>query len=359
MSPKPFWLSEYELQWARTGEVPDESSYRNHELRNQVQEKVDAINARLDTLRRDLEAISYNEDVELPLPRSPRDLGKTVGFVAEQLLSSDELADGVESRAEFLAGVVRELDTEAPHDSVTAQRGMEKRIDLMDRTVQKTRKEVKQEVSVVEDTFERFNEKDQTAERARTRIREILDAENYPVSDWVVEQISRGVLEKPEGYPLQHLDWDPVEELSKRAVLQYASEQSLSERHVLREQIGRDVRRLHKEWRGVQPVDIFEIIAERWDGRSILTADIVRETGDQDIVVAILNDLAGVTGRRETLHDRVHTDAPILAKTNSNRWEMTDYGEALVDWLFEEGLGFSSTAPEEQAEIVESLGLSD
>jgi hypothetical protein len=38
---------------------------------------------------------------------------------------------------------------------------------------------------------------------------------------------------------------------------------------------------------------------------------------------------------------------------------MTEYGKALADWLFEEGLGFSSTTSEEQVEIVEFLGLTD
>lgn len=364
MPPKPFRLSPYELQWARNGEPPDESTYRNHELRKQVQEKADLIGNRLDVLRRDLELIGLNEEIDFFLLRSPNSLGATIGEIAVNLLyEGDPLSspknpdERAELEAEFLAGVINGLDQQSPHDSATAPAAKQFREDLIDRVQQKISRELEREVAASEEWFEDvYKTREEDIQRARAFIQEVLEAGGYPSSQWVVDQIQFGLVDSPEGYPYNNQEWDPVEELSETDVLQFAKEESLPERHALRKQIDLDVERLYKEWRGIQPIDVFEVVVEQ-DSRSVFTGDIGRETGDRDSVTAILNDLAGVTGRRKSSHERVHTDAPILNKEDGNRWEVTEYGEALADWLFEAGLGFSTTAAEEQAAIAESLGL--
>ncbi|GAA0214757.1 hypothetical protein GCM10009000_031950 [Halobacterium noricense] len=356
VSSKPYHLINYEKAYAETGSAPEESSYRDHELRNRVQDKADRMDDRLLSLWEDVTSVNIHPDVSIKTDRSPRGLGELIGELVSNLLTDNTL----DSHSDFLSGVIEGLDSGAPHDHVTKSTGMEARTELLERTREKTTEQLDRQVKVTEEWFDGYINKDRNTREAREYIQEVLENNDFCSSKFVVQQIQFELLDGRDNRRQEA--WDATSALSETSILEVVERKSLEERAKLRRQIEEDVKNLHSKRRGQSRREVFEYVATQTDEQPIHTNDFVRagkRLGDRSVVVTILNDLAGKTGRRERGHDKVRSANPLLERVNGDKWQTTAYGDIIADWLFEEGLGLSDTTREEEVAVAKELEDSD
>ncbi|WP_338756338.1 hypothetical protein V9T20_02355 [Halobacterium salinarum] len=352
VSSKPYHLINYEKEYAMTGSAPEDSSYRDHELRSRVQDKADRIDDRLTSLSDDVNSISLLSDVTINTLRSPRELGNLIGEIVSDLLVDNDL----DSHSDFLSGVIEGLDSVAPHDHVTKSAGREHRTELLERTQEKTTKQLNQQVEGTEEWWDDNTTKERNTQDAREFIQRVLEHNDLCSSDFVIQQVQFEMLDGREGRRQE--EWNPKDALSEASILEIVDRESLEERAKLRRQIGEDMKNLQSERRGQSRQDVFEYIATRKEEQPIHTDDFVRagqKLGDRSVVVTILNDLAGETGRREGGYDQVRSANPLLRRIDDNEWETTAYGDIIADWLFGEGLRLPDTTKEKQVDVVKEL----
>lgn len=239
---------------------------------------------------------------------------------------------------------------------MTKLTGREYRTELLQRTREKTTKQLNQQVEGTEEWFDGYMTKDRNTQDAREYIQKVLEHNDLCSSDFIIQQVQFELLDGQHNR--RQKEWNPTNTLSEASILEVVDRESLEERAKLRRQIGEDVKNLQSERRGQSRRDVFEYIATRKDEQPIHTDDFVRagqKLGDRSVIVTILNNLAGETGRREAGYDQVRSANPLLRRISDNEWETTAYGDIMADWLFEEGLGLSNTTREEEVAIAKEL----
>ncbi|WP_154019119.1 hypothetical protein [Halococcus agarilyticus] len=321
MSEEPYRLVGYQKDYAYTGKAPEESTYRDHELREPVQSKADMVDDRIDALWSDVTLTNRLTDVTIGTRYSPHDLGCKFGEIAASLLSVKDSENSICFYSEFLTGIVEEIDEKAvPNMTVSPveKEYIDKaqfRNELLESVQKNMSTQLKNDLEDSHDRFRSYQESGEKREEVQNHIRKILENSGYDPSEYIVNKLYYTMVALPRNYPINQSNLNAKELVSESEILQAVEEEQLVERSLLRTQVSDDIDRLQKDWKNLSPRDVFEYVALQNKSQVVPKHEVVRKFKDETVTIAVLNDLAGIPDRRNHEYiDRVFEDAPLLQK---------------------------------------------
>ena len=345
MPIQPYRLNKNEKWYAKTQKPPVDSSYDSYKLKNRIQEKADLLDDRIAALESDTYDFNHLDDINFSSRHDPYTLGQKLGKIARYTLSMHD-EDVTESASDFLSGVLMGLQYRDQNGDRFGKVDQDYIEELMKQTQHKSTTELNDWATIERANYEYAYIKQPNIKQDRySHIQSILNENDVPAPVWIVRTVYREIVDTE----------DDTTTISESDVLEVVNELDLTDRKRLKDQIDYDLERLATKRRGVLPYNIFKAIATS-DDQSISMNDI-KEYGDKDVRATILNDLAGVEGRRKRGHEQVWSERPVIEDGPSNKWRLTKYGEFLAAWLFDDGyLEFNITLNEHMGQL-DGLGL--
>ncbi|WP_254542788.1 hypothetical protein [Halomarina pelagica] len=369
MSKRPYRLLETEREFIETGEVPEASSYKPSMLEKRVQEKIDLLPHRIETLREDVELLDqagyldvetwtegWLELLELDEQDSDRDflsafefsytengvhgsnpakVGYQLGRMTKRLLAlQPHRIDQRDTHADviwgFVVGLALEYTTLDEHESTKA--------DILAR-LQKRADEDTARRQELDEALQAGVSPPLSITRPTEKTREILQNAGVESSDQLVREINRAIAKEhgmDEAWELGLSAEHTVEELlTPQTVLRALRENKLLERRELGSILKADAERLADKGGTPSALDVFKEVRDNEGSSSREIAEGLNQYHDwTSNVTRVAEDLAATADETDRIREfEIWKDRPLLHGDKYEGWKLTAYGRALGCYL--------------------------